>query len=58
MTFEIDFKYYEDGNIYVASFINPILKGLVETGKTQKEAFEELITSLKVIIAYENNINL
>lgn len=36
----------------------PEIPGLGESGATELKAFEELIISLKVLLAYENNIEL
>lgn len=36
----------------------PEIPGLCESGKTEKGAFEELMISLKVLLAYENNIEI
>lgn len=36
----------------------PDMTGMGESGNTKLEAFEELMISLKVKIAFDNNINL
>jgi len=43
---------------YLAGFTNKELRGMIESGVTVKEAFDELMISLKVKIAYDNNIDI
>lgn len=38
--------------------ILPQMPGMVESGKTKLEAFENMMVSLKVKLAYDNNIDL
>lgn len=45
-----------DEDTYLA-FIDQ-MPGLVESGKTEKEAFEELMISLKVKIAHDSGIEI
>lgn len=46
----------EDTEGYIAYFSDPNFKGLVETGLTKQEAFNELMVSLRVKLAYDNGL--
>lgn len=46
-----------EGDKYIAYFTNPILNGMVESGKDESEAFTELIISLAVKIHYDNKFS-
>jgi predicted RNase H-like HicB family nuclease len=48
---------YEEDK-YIAWFDNPIFKGLCTAGTTKEEAFKELMISMAVKVAYDNNIEL